>query len=379
MMPFLSVPFRPFFFGAAWMAAGWLLIWLYWLFIGMPALPMNPIHWHAHEMIFGFTTAVISGFVLTAVQNWTGVRSTVPWALAALFLLWLAGRVVMLLAADLPYLLVATVDVALMPAVAITLSRPILRTNNRRNLVFLPLLALFTFGNLAFHLAVLGKYQLNPSWVLDGMLLLIAFLLTFMGGRVIPFFTRSRLPQVKVQRFGWLDWSATILAGLAALVWLSAGPGVLFTATALAAGAATLLRVLFWRPWRTLGEPLLWILHLGYLWLPVGYALLAAGHTSPGLHALSVGALGCLSLGMLARVSLGHTGRPLVAHPAMTAGFILVALAGLLRVGLVLGLPTWLSLGGAGVLWSIAFAIYGVLYAPALFTPRPDAAPLGQR
>ncbi|ABI55582.1 NnrS family protein [Alkalilimnicola ehrlichii MLHE-1] len=383
-MPLLSQPYRPFFLLAALFGAFSVLQWVVWLAgSGTPGpVGLNPLIWHGHEMVFGFAAAIIAGFLLTAVQNWTGIRAVGPWALLGLVLLWALARLGFTHPPWFPPVALAALDVAFLPLVAVALARPLLLTGNRRNLLFLPILLALALLNGLIHLDLLG---IALGWGRPALLtavLMVALLMVLMGGRVIPFFTGRRLPQAEVVQRPVLHWAAAGLALASTLAWLLI-PHNPVTGLVLALTAIVLvLRLSDWRPLATRGEPLLWILHLGYLWLAVGYALLAASAfglgvpATAGVHALMTGALGALGLGMIARVALGHTGRPLSVGPGMTAAFVLVNAAALTRVVTALGWGGSALLHTSAVLWAVAFALYLVHFLPILLRPRADAQPM---
>ena len=367
----LQQPFRPFFLGAALVASLGMLVWVLFLHLGLlPPGSLPPLLWHGHEMLFGFAAALMAGFLLTAVSNWTGQPTTTPWSLGALALLWLAARAAFLLTSVVPYTAAALLDAAFFPCLAFIVARPILRTRNRRNLFLIPLLSAFALADVLFHLAVAGLLRVPPLHVLLWVIDLFVVLMLVIGGRVIPFFTGRRLPQVPLRSRDWLN--AAVNGGAALVLLLDVAlPG------SMALGIASLVLALFaalrlygWRPWRTLGEPMLWILHAGYLWLAVGLLLRGLALTAGWLpeltavHALTVGALGSLAIGMMTRVALGHTGRPLAAGWPMAAAFLLVTLAAILRVS---GSVSLLSL--AGSLWTAAFTIYFVRFLPVHLGP----------
>ncbi len=377
--PLWALGFRPFFLVAALLAALWLPLWLHVFFShGRMALGVEPLAWHAHEMAFGFAGAVLAGFLLTAVRNWTKLSTPAGGWLAALTLLWFLGRVAMLVGGALPTLLVASIDSAFLPAVALAVGLPIVRSRNRRNYAVPLLLLALSAVNVAFHA---GESGLSRSALIVAIEILAVFLV-FVGGRVIPFFTRNALPGVRVTSRAWLDWTAlgtTLAVPVAQLLALGLATDVL----ALAAAAANLARLVGWNPVATRGKPILWVLHVGYAWLVVGFAMLGLGRWVPALggsaplHALTVGALGTLILGMIARVGLGHTGRPLVVARAITVAFVMLTAAALVRVVLPLVLPelTTVALITSGSLWALAFLIYVIVYWPILSRPRVDGAP----
>jgi uncharacterized protein involved in response to NO len=372
-----SMGFRPFFLAAGWFSAVWIGIWVAYLLKGAPSLGAHhPILWHGHEMLFGFGAAVIAGFLLTASQNWTGLQTSTPVTLAGLFLLWLAARLGFLFPGIVPLWLTSVVDLAFFPLLAWMLARVLFAARNRNNYILLPVLASFALLNLAIHLELHGLARGTGMPALQGTVYLVAVLLVFMGGRVIPYFTGRRLPSLSVRQWPWLDWTtlAVTLAVLPAFLWW--GKSAALAPLLLAAAVLNLLRLLAWKPWGTLRVPLLWVLHVGYLWLPVGFALQGAhllGAPVPwarGVHALMVGALGGLTIGMMARVSLGHTGRSLEAHPVIALSFALVALATTARLAMTFfPVAGWLLIATA-VLWATAFAIFAAYYTPILLAPR---------
>ena len=379
--PVAAKGFRPFFLLAGAFAAVIVPLWLLALRgVIHPGGSLDPITWHSHEMVFGFAVAVIAGFLLTAVGNWTQRETAVGAPLLGLAALWLAGRVAFLLAPALPAALVAAVDLAFLPALAFAIGRPIVQANNRRNLVMVAVLAALWLANLAIHLDGLGVL---PGWRRRGSLVavdVVIVVILIVSGRVFPMFTRNATKRDDVRSIPALDVAA--LVSFAAVIACDA----LDVTTAVApicagvAAALTLARTLHWGARRSLRQPLLWILHGAYLFIPLGLALRAASALttrvppSAATHALTVGAIGGLTLGMMARVSLGHTGRLLVAPPAITAAFALVMLAALLRVVTPIAAPSLYpaSLQVIGVLWTLAFGLFVAVYARILVSSRPD-------
>lgn len=375
--PLLRLGFRPFYLGAAGFACLAIPMWVL-LFLGstdrVPILP--PLLWHAHEMLFGFAAAVIVGFLMTAGKAWTGLPTPRGGALAALVLVWLAARMAAWLA---PYPVYAALDLLLLPLVATVLVRLLLRADNRRNLPLAGLLGLLTLANLAFHLAVLQYLSLPPVQALHAALALIVLIETVMAGRVIPAFTMGATPGLRIKVDPTRE-KATALASIAALAWWVFAPAHAAGALLLAL-AATLqvARLSAWKPWRTRGRPILWILHLSYAWIPVGFALLALNQlawigASTGIHALAVGATGGLIIGMVTRTARGHTGRPLQASQPEVAAYALVMFAALLRVLVPLVAPEYLVLSiiAAAGAWALAFALYLAQYTPWLLRARLD-------
>jgi len=368
-------PYRLFFLGAAVHAAIHVGLWTLLLTTGMGARPDNPFLWHGYEMLFGFAGAVVTGFLLTASASWTGRRTLAPALLPVLFAAWLVARV-NALAAGSAWLTLAADGVVLW-GLAIALTRVLVAARSRRNYRFIPIVVLLAAAASGAQLAAAGVI---PDWrypLLQGAADLLLILMVIMGGRVIPFFTARRLPALDVQDPDWLGHGASALVVLSVVaVWtLPAHVAAMITWFA----ACTLLaRLLHWAPWGTRREPLLWILHLGYLWLVIALFLrggaLAWGWLplSTTLHAVVVGGLGCLTLGMMARVPLGHGGHALRAAPWLIPAFVLVGLAAVPRL-----LAAWpqfihpdIAYGLAGAAWALAFVIYAVGYSPILLGRR---------
>ena len=376
-LPLLRLGFRPFYLGATLFAGLSVPLWIV-MFLGAtrwtPVLP--PVLWHAHEMLYGFAAAVIAGFLLTAVKAWTGLATPRGAVLGALALLWLAAR---LAGAFAPYALYATLDVLLLPAVALLLLRVLLRAGNKRNLPLMGLLGLLTLANLLFHLTVLGLLPLAPVRPLYAALGLIVLVECIMAGRVIPAFSMNAIAGLRLKVNPRLE-KATALASVLALVLWVFLPDWLPSAAVLALAAVLQLqRLLSWQPWRARAKPILWVLHLAYAWIPLGFALLALGvlgwvAPSSGIHALAVGATGGLIIGMVTRTARGHTGRPLQASPLEVGAYVLVFLAAVLRVLVPLAAPQALvtALIAAAAAWSLAFAMYLFRYTPWLMRVRLD-------
>ena len=381
--------FRPFYLLAGAFAAVGLPVWH---FAPGEVLPAGPYlaggAWHAHEMVFGFAAAVLTGFLLTAARAWTGLATPTGWRLAALAGLWVAGRV---LVATGPAIPAIVVDCLFLPCVTLAVALPVVRARNRRNLAVAAVPALLGGANLLFHLDHVDLIALPRAN--GGALLgldLFALLVTLMAGRVIPAFTANAVPEARPRRNTYVEIAA--FATLAIL--LVAGalgewvPGSLWLAAVAALGAlAHGVRLWLWDPAATLREPLLWVLPLSYAWLPAALILRAlwlADASVPAAaayHALGAGAMGGLMLGMMTRSALGHTGRPLAAGRAELGAYVLVHLGAAARV--------FGPLAGAGaephaqaasaVLWSGAFALFLAAYWPVLTRPRIDelTAPAG--
>ncbi len=369
--------FRPFYLGAAAYGALAIPLWIA-LLSGRVSvsLSISPVLWHAHEMLFGFAVAVIVGFLLTAGKAWTGLDTPRGGVLAGLFALWLAAR---LSAVSGPYAVYAMLDLLLLPLVAAVFMSVLLRAGGGRNLPLGVILVLLALANAAFHGALSGLIDIEPVRGLHAGLALIVMIESVIAGRVIPAFTQSALPSVSLKSPRWLEQATQGTTAIALGLWVLGPPGV---PSAIALGVAACLHVFrqwCWRPERTRTRPVLWVLHLAYAWLPIGLGLLALFQlgmlgVSSGIHALAVGATGGLIIGMITRTARGHTGRPLQVSKLEVAAYVLVACAAVSRVVLPLLAPghlvAWLVVAAAA--WSIAFALYLVVFTPWLLTTRLD-------
>jgi uncharacterized protein involved in response to NO len=369
--------FRPFFLGAGVWSAAALALWLLALSRGF-ALPsgFGAVAWHAHEMLFGFAAAAIAGFLLTAIPNWTGRLPIQGPRLALLFALWAAGRIAVAASSLLGHGLAAAVDVAFFATLCALVLREIAAGRNWRNLPMAGVLAVLALANLLTHLEALELADSGGA----GQRLAIAtitLLISLIGGRIVPSFTRNwlkkrgetALPRV----FGWPDRATLAVTALAGLAWTLLPEAPASGILALLAGAAQGFRAFGWRGERTGAEPLVWILHLGYAWLAVGFGLLGLailiGLPSPGtaVHALTAGAMGTMILAVMTRASLGHGGRELKAGPATLACYALVTLSVLLRLlSPLFGAAEPAALAAAGLSWIAAFGLFAAAYGPLL-------------
>ena len=375
--PLLRLGFRPFYLGATAFGALAVPLWMA-LFLGQLSLDLTvaPLLWHAHEMLFGFAAAVIVGFLLTAGKAWTGLATPRGSVLGALAVLWLAARITAITG---PYALYAVLDLLLLPVVAATLIAVLVRAHNRRNLALAGALLLLSLSNLCFHLAVLGTIPVAPMQALHAALALIVMIECVMAGRVLPAFTNGVTPGLNLQVQPRLEQATLALTALALLAWVFAAPAGFSAGAFGLAAVAHLRRQWSWHPRVTRSRPMLWILHAAYVWLPVGFGLLALAQIgwvslSAGVHALAIGATGGLIIGMVTRTARGHTGRPLQASTAEVLAYALVMVAAALRVLLPILAPQWLvqCLLAAALAWSTAFAIYLVIYTPWLMSTRLD-------
>ena len=375
-----ALGFRPFFLLAG--LAGLLLManWVSGFISGVSVSSQYPAtSWHSHEMIYGYATAVIAGFLLTSVRNWTGVPTPTGTWLALLALLWLAGRLLPLLPfASESWL--GVVDLAFLPVLALAVALPIVRVRQWRNLVFVPLLLLLTTGNALFHAGLAG-------WLAGGVTLgiqlgldIVILLITIMAGRVVGFFIERGLG-AKVRQWRWAE--ALAVGGTAAYFlaefFLQGMPLALIAWVAVIGHLARLVgwyQVALWR------VPLLWVLYLGYAWVLVGFIFMGLEPmhlvgASLAIHSFTAGAIGVMTLGMMARVSLGHTGREMRSHRLTDLAFVLINLAAASRVFLPLLAPALMlsAIKLAGVLWALAFTLFLIVYAPMLIRARVDGMP----
>lgn len=376
-----ALGFRPFFLAAGLFSIVFLGLWLAILQGVISTGPLAPAVWHGHEMLFGFTVAVIAGFLLTAAQNWTGIRMPSGAPLAALFLLWLAGRLGFLIP-DLPVWLVVGVDLLFLPVLALTLAWPIIKAKQLHNYPFPIMLLVLAAANALVHGGARGYPAVTASTGLHLATFVVVTMMAVMGGRVIPYFTDNKL-HTRARRWKTIEWLVPI-ATLAALLAALIAPVSPITAL-LAAIAATVhaIRLAGWYTNKFWSVSLLWVLHLGYAWIALGFALLAlsaagvSAAADASLHAFTTGGIGVLTLGMMARVSLGHTGRVLEPASLMTLAFVAINLAALIRVALPLFFPAVYVQGmtAAGLLWMAAFGLFVWVYAPMLLRPRVDGKP----
>lgn len=378
--PVLSFGFRPFYLIAALFAVLGVPLWMASYFgAAQPGAYLSGMAWHSHEMVFGFAVAVMAGFLLTAVRNWTGLPTLTGTALAGLAALWLLARLLMLTG---PVGIAAIIDVMFLPALGVAIGVPIRRSGNRRNYKILALLGALALLNLLFHLAHMNVVSTVLERIaLMGALDLIAILIAVMGGRVIPAFTENAIPSVRLRRVLPVE---AVAVGTLVLV-LAAGllrpwqplPADAWVALLTLAAAAHGIRLLLWQPLQTRSNPLLWMLPMAYTWIPIALALRAlaeAGEVSAiaATHALTVGAMGGLMMAMMMRSALGHTGRPLAAGPFEIAAFLLVQLAAVVRVfpGIIWPELYQVTVMLSGVAWSLAFAVFLARFGPMLMRPR---------
>lgn len=379
----LSYGFRPFFLGAGVYAVLAMGLWIAALTSGweVGGTTYGPLNWHAHEMVFGYTTAALAGFMLTAIPNWTGRLPVSGLPLLALVLLWLAGRLAMLVPEALGPYLAAVVEAAFVPALAAIAGREIISGRNWKNLKILIALTVLGAVNIAFHTLVLTGG--DPQYMFRAGISALVALIALVGGRIVPSFTRNWLNKAGASRvpapFGSLDQAAVTVLVVALAAW-TVFPETLPTALlATAAAVLQLWRVLRWRGHATLEEPLVAVLHVAYLFVPIGMAgvaLAALGwlQAPSALHLLTVGAIGNMTLAVMTRATLGHTGRRLTASGWTSLAYLLVLVAAVIRPFAEL-LPDYyhLILEVSAGAWILAFSVFSVEYGRMLVMPRVGA------
>ncbi|MDX2482685.1 MAG: NnrS family protein [Pseudodonghicola sp.] len=379
----LTYGFRPFFFGAGIWAALAMALWVPML-SGHLELPtrFDPVSWHAHEFLYGYLSAVVAGFLLTSVPNWTGRLPIVGWPLAGLFALWIAGRLAVAFSSGLPVWLVACVDLSMLVTLAAVLTREIVAGKNWRNLMVLFMLGALILGNAVYHWeAAQGAYAAQGFGLRIGLgagLMLIAVI----GGRIVPSFTRNwlvrrgggKLPVPPMQTF---DKIALLALLLALVLWIATPEATVTGLALLLAGVLHLVRLSRWAGERSLSEPLLWVLHLGYGLLPVGAILVGLEALFPGMlgfaaaqHVWMAGTIGLMTLAVMSRATLGHTGQALQAGAGTTAIYLFMLAAMLTRLAAgVWPMQGDLLLVLSGLCWLAAFGGFALLYGRLLLRP----------
>lgn len=375
---------RPFFLLAGIYAVVSLAVWLG-VLVGHCTVPtaFDSLDWHVHEMLFGFALAAIAGFALTAVPHWTGRPVLKGFPLALLVLLWLAGRLAVAFSGPIGAQTAAVIDLLFPLALLALIANDILRARLWHGLMLVAVIAVLLIANLLMHQGLIGE---EPALLEIGRRLglgVLVVLISLIGGRVIPAFTGNWL-QARGERrppaFGPADRVAVATTLLAVASWTVQPEGGVTALLAGLAAVAQAVRLARWRGHRTGAEPLVWSLHLGYLWLPLGLALLALGAALPeqvapsaGVHALAAGAVAGMILAMTTRATLGHTGRALHADRLTLTLYLLICLGAIARVGAALLPALYLQLlAAAGLLWLLAFGLFLLRYGPMLVTPRAD-------
>jgi uncharacterized protein involved in response to NO len=381
----LSYGFRPFFLlGAIWAALA-VAVWLPML-AGSLSLPtaFAPIDWHVHELLYGYLPAIVAGFLLTAVPNWTGRLPVTGKPLLGLVLIWIAGRVAVAGSAWIGRSPAAAIDLLFLATVAAVAFREIVASGNRSNLKVLLLVGLLLAGNASFHLesAWAGAAAYGTRVGIAAAVLLISVI----GGRIVPSFTRNWLarerPGALPQPFNRFDSVALAAGAIALAFWIAIPEHGATAAVAVVAGLLHSVRLVRWRGYRTAAEPLVLVLHVAYLFVPLGFILVAAGIAFPAyltasgaVHGWTAGAIGLMTLAVMTRASLGHTGRPLTAAAPTQLAYVAALLAALARIMSAFGWERDLLLHVSATAWVTAFAGFAIAYWPLLMRPRREVAP----
>lgn len=374
-----SFGFRPFFLGGALWAAFGVLLWLPQYFSEL-ALKTHfaALDWHIHEMLFGYAAAVVAGFLLTAIPNWTGRLPVCGAPLAALALLWLAGRLVLLVSAQIGGLVAAIIDTSFLMMLAAVATREVVAGRNWRNLRVLAMLGVLILGNVVFHAEVL-LHGAADYGIRIGIAAMIG-LITLIGGRIVPSFTNNWLVRNRPGRlpipFSRFDVVAVAMSAIALIAWIAMPMHTVAGVLLVAAGVLQFARLARWAGDRTTGERLVLILHVGYLFVPVGFLLTGLSKLwnalpqTAGIHAWTAGAIGIMTLAVMTRASLGHTGRPLTATAGTQLIYACALVAVLTRIAAAFN-PAMLWLHVSATAWVLAFGGFAVLYGPLLGWNRP--------
>ncbi len=376
---FFQKGFRPFFLLGGLLGAGLIPWWAFHYDAELTGEPgLEGIGWHSHEMIFGFTCAILAGFLLTAVENWTGKTTAKGALLAVLVGLWAFGRLVGV--GGVTATIAGMAELSFLPVLTVVLAIPLILSSSKRNYQLLALLPLLWLCDAHHHMRASGL--LPQSYLRSDLVAvdLIVVVLIIITGRIVPLFTRNALEDDRVRAIPALNIAATVAAFLVVVVEVVAPTSMAMAVAAGLAGLLVLARSFTWGSLRTIAKPILWVLHLGYAWIWIGLLLKAASAAgfmipaSAATHALTAGAIGTLTLGMMARVTLGHTGRKLEVSPFMVLGFVAITASAIIRVfgpWFRADLTATMLTVSAG-LWAVAFLIYVVVNAKYLVTPRPD-------
>jgi uncharacterized protein involved in response to NO len=382
----LTYAFRPMFLAAGSWAIVAIAIWLA-MFLGYLRLPtrFDPLTWHIHEMLFGFVLAAVAGFLLTAIPNWTGRLPVRGYPLAVLAGLWLLGRLACLISADLPAWLAIVADLSFPVVLLAVAAHEIIVGRNWRNLPMTAPLAVFIIADVLMHLESMGiSVPAGLGWRLG--LAAPILLISVIGGRIIPSFTRNWLFKRHSMRLpathSTIDEASIALLCAGLVLWAVFPDFGVAGVILVIASLVNAWRLARWAGRRTWAEPLLFILHVGYAWLVLGIGLLGLSILGAGvpvasaIHALTAGAIGIMILAVMPRVTLGHTGRDLTANRATVAIFVLINAAGIARVCASWhpnGMMILLALSAA--CWIAAFGLFEIVYGPMLLTRQRNPLP----
>lgn len=387
--PIFRLAFRPLFLGGTLFSIIAMAWWAY--FWSNPSTWMphgGPVWWHGHEMLFGFGSAIVVGFLLTAVQSWTGVLGLRGKPLALLALAWIFGRAFLAFGVTYGFSvwLIALVDISFLLLAAIAMAYPVFKVKQWNNLMFVPILLVLSLLNATGHWAVIYHHTDIATQSLHTTIILFSLIITILGGRVIPSFTANATRCAKKAALKWLEVTSIlsiILLLLIAFVGFDNVPPALLLVISSVAALANGLRFSRWGFQHCASVPLLWSLHLAYIFIPIGFLLLALhsvgliGNVSAALHSITVGAIGGMILAMISRVTLGHTGRQLTPPRLITLAYVFICLAAIVRVIIPIwfaGFTSW-GITVAGILWVLGFSVYAYFYVPMLLTTRVDGRP----
>lgn len=377
-----ALGFRPFFFVGTLAAVVVMAVWLaVWRGVVVPPHPFTAVTWHAHEMLFGYVAAIVAGFLLTAVRNWTGVDTWTGGRLAILVGVWLLGRILPWVPGS-PPMVNALVDAAFLLLVAFSLIKPLFNGPSKVNRIFLLMLVAMATANLVAHLQM--QHLVTAGGDMQRVMLdLVLLLVVVVAGRVLPFFTQGAIPGFKAVSRKWVEAASIVLILLIAVIDATgAAPAWVAGSAWLAFAAVQAMRLSGWIDLRVVKIPVLWVLHAGYLWITLGALLTGIARfggffESAALHALTVGGIGIFTLGMMARVARGHTGRPINVTRRIAAMFVVLNVVTVVRVFGPAWLPAqyalWVDISGA--LWLLAFGVFAIEYASILLRPRVDGRP----
>jgi len=372
----LSFGFRPFFLAGAVWAVIAVALWLP-VLSGSLALPtaFSPLQWHVHEMLYGYVPAVVAGFLLTAVPNWTGRLPVVGMRLLCLFGIWVAGRIAVLCSQTVGIAASAVIDLAFLAALGGVIAREIVAGGDKRNLKVLVMVVLLFAGNLVFHIEA-ARDQGTGYGTRIGIAAIV-LLIMLIGGRIVPSFTRNWLARRGPGRlpvpFGRFDMVAMVASGIALAAWIAVPDHRATAGLAAIAAALNVWRLSRWAGERTFKEPLVTVLHIGFAFVPLGFALVALAIARPdlvastgALHAWTVGAIGVMSLAVMTRASLGHTGQPLTATRPIQAIYAAATLSAIARIVAAFDVMREPMLHTSATLWVLAFSGFIAVYAPLL-------------
>ncbi|MFD2204638.1 NnrS family protein [Kiloniella antarctica] len=387
---FWRAGFRPFFLSGAFYALLVLCLWIlsltgyleYETYVAPPLI-------HGHEMLYGFGVAAIAGFILTAMPNWTNTPPLSGLPLAGLYAFWIAGRLSLWAGTSIPFVVLATVDMLFLPTLAIMTARTLYKAGNKKNLMLPGIFLLLGTFNLLFYLSEMSVIELSSRTILEAAISVLILLITIIGGRIVPAFTRNALHQqgITIEISAPTKLSIACIIGTFVMVlgdvFISPDYPNSFAVFCLLLAMAHFIRLIFWKGWLTLNDPLLWSMHLGYLWIPIGlllksYGLYEYGYFWEGaLHALTTGAIATMVLVVMIRAGLGHSGSPLKSSFLLTCSLIAITLAALSRVvqSALEGPLSVPVLHSSGLLWTLAFGLYIIHFLPIMFKPRLDGKP----